>query len=110
MTWGLGQTSASTTMGVTLKIEALVFNLCQKLVKENFIECDYQNRIVKIEVNVQFNVLNKEFCSRLDRILLAFMLQLVESKICDSEAEPPTGADYLHLCRYLHFSRFTLQT
>ena len=24
-------------------------------------------------------------CSRLDRILLAFMLQLVESKICDSE-------------------------
>ena len=20
------------------------------------------------------------------------------------------GADYLHLCRYLHFSRFTLQT
>ena len=68
-----------------MKIEALVFNLCQKLVKENFIECDYQNRIVKIEVNVQFNVLNKEFCSRLDRILLAFMLQLVESKICDSE-------------------------
>ena len=58
-------------MGVTLKIEALVFNLCQKLVKENFIECDYQNRI---EVNAQFNVLNKEFCSRLDRILLAFML------------------------------------
>ena len=97
-------------MGVTLKIEALVFNLCQKLVKENFIECDYQNRIVKIEVNAQFNVLNKEFCSRLDRILLAFMLQLVESKICDSEAEPPTGAEYLHLCRYLHFSRFTLQT
>ena len=37
------------------------------------------------EVEVQFNVLNKEFCSRLDRILLAFMLQLVESKICDSE-------------------------
>ena len=41
-------------MGVTLKIEALVFNLCQKLVKENFIECDYQNRIVKIEVNVYY--------------------------------------------------------
>ncbi len=59
LTWGLGQTSASTTIGVTLKIEALVFNLCQKLVKENFIECDYQNRIIKIEVNVQFNVLKK---------------------------------------------------
>ena len=41
-------------MGVTLKIEALVFNLCQKLGKENFIECDYQNRIVKIEVNVYY--------------------------------------------------------
>ena len=24
--------------------------------------------------------------------------------------EPPAVADYLHLCRYLHFSRFTLQT
>ena len=85
-------------MGVTLKIEALVFNLCQKLVKENFIECDYQNRIVKIEVNVQFNVLNKEFCSRLDRILLAFMLQLVESKICDSEAEPPLREQIICIC------------
>ena len=25
-------------------------------------------------------------------------------------AELPAVADYLHLCRYLHFSRFTLQT
>ena len=24
--------------------------------------------------------------------------------------EVPTAADYLHLCRYLHFSKFTLQT
>ena len=34
----------------------------------------------------------------------------VESFILLSTSEVPTAADYLHLCRYLHFSRFTLQT
>ena len=29
---------------------------------------------------------------------------------CFPPPEVPTAADYLHLCRYLHFSRFTLQT
>ena len=34
----------------------------------------------------------------------------VESFILLSTSEVPTAADYLHLCRYLHISRFTLQT
>ena len=39
-------------MGVILRSEALVFNLCQKLLKENLIECDSPNGIVKNEVNI----------------------------------------------------------
>ena len=35
--------------GVILRSEALVFNLCQKLLKENFIECDSPNGIEKFK-------------------------------------------------------------
>ena len=39
-------------------------------------------------------------------------LVLNSVRVCTSlcSTEVPTAADYLHLCRYLHFSRFTLQT
>ena len=38
---------------------------------------------------------------------------LQKKKFCRFSLSPPEllmSADYLHLCRYLHFSRFTLQT
>ena len=52
----------------------------------------------------------KKNCHPPSKGTLWYYAMAIPTAEIDGQAEVPTAADYLLLCRYLHFSRFTLQT